>query len=210
MHSEEWTEVEVVERYLSRADAFPHRLEGEQVLLDHLPAGARRVLDLGAGDGRLLAMVLRERPEATGVALDFSDVMLAAARERFAGDDRVEIVQHNLRRPAAVARPLRRGRLLDGHPPPRGRAQARGLRRGVRAVVARSGVFANFEHVKSPTERMHYAFLAAIGEPEEHDDPSDQLLDAWTQVRWLGEIGFEEADVYWKYLEMALLLGVKP
>ena len=138
MHSEEWTEVEVVERYLSRADAFPHRLEGEQVLLDHLPAGARRVLDLGAGDGRLLAMVLRERPEATGVALDFSDVMLAAARERFAGDDRVEIVQHNLVDPLPSLGRVRRRRLLDGHPPPRGRAQARGLRRGVRAARPRA------------------------------------------------------------------------
>ncbi len=77
-------------------------------------------------------------------------------------------------------------------------------------LLSPGGVFANFEHVKSPTERMHYAFLAAVGEPEDHDDPSDKLLDAWTQVRWLGEIGFEEADCYWKYLEMALLLGVKP
>ena len=84
------------------------------------------------------------------------------------------------------------------------------LRRGVRRCSSPGGVFANFEHVEVADERMHHAFLAAIGEPEEHDDPSDKLLDAWTQVRCCGEIGFAEADCYWKYLEMALLLGVRP
>jgi hypothetical protein len=47
------------------------------------------------------------------------------------------------------------------------------------------GVFANFQNVASPTHRLHLAFFAAIGEPLEHDDPSDRLLDVETQLSWL-------------------------
>src|SRR6266508_1844153 len=43
----EWTSVEKVLDYLTRADAIPHRTEGEGVLLDHLPERVERVLDLG-------------------------------------------------------------------------------------------------------------------------------------------------------------------
>jgi tRNA (cmo5U34)-methyltransferase len=37
--------------------------------------------------------------EIRGVGLDFSELMLASARRRFAGDDRVELIQHDLAGP---------------------------------------------------------------------------------------------------------------
>jgi hypothetical protein len=30
-----------------------------------------------------------------------------------------------------------------------------------------------------------------------------------TQVNWLREIGFTDVDCYWKWLELALMIGVK-
>ena len=99
MIGEEWTNNECVARYLNRADGFPHRAEGERVLLEHVPRDVRRVLDIGTGDGRLLAMLRADRPEMHGVGLDFSEVMLDAARKRFAGDEHVELVQHDLSEP---------------------------------------------------------------------------------------------------------------
>jgi ubiquinone/menaquinone biosynthesis C-methylase UbiE len=52
----------------------------------------RRVLDLGCGDGRLTALVLKERPSIEqAVAVDRSEPMLTHARDRFADDTRVEI-----------------------------------------------------------------------------------------------------------------------
>ena len=82
--------------YLERADRDLHGSEGESTLLEFVASGARRILDLGTGDGRLLAIVMQARPDATAVALDFSPAMLDAVRMRFQSDSRVEVVAHNL------------------------------------------------------------------------------------------------------------------
>ena len=71
-------------------------------------------------------------------------------------------------------------------------------------------MFANFEHVASPTHRLHLSFFAAIGEPLENEDPSDRLLDVESQLVSLRDLGFDDVDCYWKWLEMALLVGIKP
>ena len=68
----EWQGADKVAWYRSRADAIPHRDEGEGVLMEVVPERVERVLDLGCGDGRLLALVRSVHPEATGVAIDFS------------------------------------------------------------------------------------------------------------------------------------------
>jgi tRNA (cmo5U34)-methyltransferase len=44
----------------------------------------------------------------------------------------------------------------------------------------------------------------------ETEDSSNRLLDLHTQLEWLKTIGFIDVDCYWKWLEFALLIGVKP
>jgi tRNA (cmo5U34)-methyltransferase len=208
MASDEWLNAQHVERYLERADDFPRRAEGESVLLDLVPRDARRVLDLGTGDGRLLALLQQDRPDMRGVGIDVSPLMIEAAAHRFAGNRRIELLEHDLAAPLpalgpfdAVVSSMAIHHLEDG--------RKRELAREVFAALGPGGVFANFEHVASPTHKLHVAFFAAIGEPCEHEDRSDRLVDVETQLRWLREIGFDDVDCYWKWREMALLVGVK-
>ena len=209
MASEEWTTAAHVERYLQLADEYPRRAEGESVLLDHVPRGAPRILDLGTGDGRLLARLREGRTRMLGVGLDFSALMLDAARERFAGDERIELVEHDLAEPLpALGRFDAVVSSMAIHHLEHDRKRA--LYGEVFAALEPGGTFANFEHVASASERLHVAFYAAIGEPMEHEDPSDRLLDVETQLAWLREVGFVDVDCYWKWLEMALLIAVKP
>jgi tRNA (cmo5U34)-methyltransferase len=208
MPANEWTTVEHALRYLRRADEFPRRAEGESVLLEHVPRGVRRVLDLGTGDGRLLDLLRVDRGEMLGVGVDSSEIMLDAARTRFARDERVELVKHDLAEPLpalghfdAVVSSFAIHHLEH--------ERKRSLYGEVFDLLEPGGVFANFEHVASPTHRLHLAFFAAISEPLEDEDPSDRLLDVESQLKWLRALGFDDVDCYWKWLEMALLVGVK-
>ena len=99
MPAGKWATAEHALRYLSRADGYPRRAEGEAALLEHVPEGARRILDLGTGDGRLLGLLAVDRPGMLGTGLDLSDPMLRAAHERFREDGRIELMKHDLAEP---------------------------------------------------------------------------------------------------------------
>jgi len=193
--------------YLRRADSIPHRGEGEATLVECVPAGAKRILDLGTGPGKLIELLKASRPGAQFVGLDFSALMLDILRKRFAGDTTVTVVAHDFDRPL----------------PPMGSFDAvvssfaihhleherkRSLYAEIFAILVPGGVFCNLEHVASPTPGVHEQFLAAIGSPDE--DPSNKLLDLETQLRWLREISFQDVDCHWKWRELALFAGVKP
>ena len=202
----EWKDVDYALAYLERADTIPHRTEGEAVLLDEVPPDSRRILDLGTGDGRLLALLLLRCPEATGIAIDFSPAMIEKARKRFHGDERVRIIEHDLGWPLpdlgthdVVCSSFAIHHVSD--------ERKRSLYQEVWEVLEPGGVFCNLEHVASPTSRLHERFLVAIGGQE---DESNILLDVETQLLWLREIGFEDVDCFWKWRELALLVGVKP
>lgn len=204
-----WTSADHALQYLSRADTFPHRTEGERVLLDHVPLSVGRVCDIGTGDGRLLALLKCDRPQMLGVALDFSPTMLAAVRSRFADDARVTVVEHNLDHPLpelgmfdAIVSSFAIHHLAD--------ERKRSLYEEIFDCLAPGGVFCNLEHVSSSTQRLHEQFLLSLGIDPKDDDPSNQLVDVETQLGWLRDIGFADVDCYWKWLEMALLIGVKP
>lgn len=196
--------------YLSKADSLPHRTDGEAELLKCLPARLLRVLDLGSGDGRLLALVRLEHPNAKGVAMDFSQTMLDKLRERFDGVSGIDVFDHDFDDPI----PTSLGRFdavvssFAIHHVTHSRKRA--LYQEVFACLTGGGVFCNLEHVSSPTLTLHHEFLAAISCRPEEEDPSNKLLDVETQLRWLSEIGFDHVDCLWKWRELALLVGRKP
>lgn len=204
----EYSRASHAQSYLAKADGLPHRAEGEAVLLELIPPTAHRILDLGSGDGRLLALVKQARPMAQGAALDFSPVMLDAARERFKGDPSIAVVAHDMIEPLPDL-----GRFdcvissFAIHHLPDPRKQA--LYAEVFEILTSGGLFANLEHVASPTAALHEAFYKALGPPW-LEDPSNRCTAVETQLAWLRAIGFEDVDCFWKWRELALLAGQRP
>jgi SAM-dependent methyltransferase len=201
-----WTKSDHALDYLERADSIAHRKEGEATLLEFIPQTARRVLDLGTGGGRLLALVRAEHPATDAVAIDFSPAMLDAAKKRFGDDPSVKLVIHNLDDPLpelgtfdAVVSCFAIHHLVH--------ERKRALYSEVYDRLNAGGVFCNLEHVASPTPRLHREFLHGIGYTVETEDPSNKLLDLETQLGWLREIGFVDVDCHWKWRELALLAG---
>jgi tRNA (cmo5U34)-methyltransferase len=201
-----WPSAEHALDYLRRADSIPHRVEGEATLLEFVPAEAKRILDLGSGGGRLLALVKSARPRAHFVGLDFSPTMLETLGKVFAGDSSVTIVAHDLEYKLPPMEPFDAviSSFAIHHV---SHERKRTLYQEIFELVVPNGVFCNLEHVASPTPHLHDSFLKAIS--CEAEDPSNKLLDCETQLAWLREIGFTDVDCHWKWRELALLTGVK-
>src|SRR5215218_7763775 len=68
--------------------------------------GDETVLDAGCGTGEVTATLLERLPQGRVVALDGSQQMLDAARERFAGDARVSFAHADLGEPLPLAEPV--------------------------------------------------------------------------------------------------------
>jgi tRNA (cmo5U34)-methyltransferase len=207
-HINLWSSTSHARDYLTRADSILHRSEGESTLLEFIPKTASRILDLGTGDGRLLALAKNGLApvKVEAVAVDFSPAMLEAAGKRFAGDSSVTIVTHNLDNPLpeldkfdAVVSSFAIHHLVH--------ERKRALYAEIHSSLNPGGVFCNLEHVASPTPRLHAEFLHRIGYTVETEDPSNKLLDLEAQLQWLREIGFVDVDCHWKWRELALLVG---
>jgi SAM-dependent methyltransferase len=206
-----WQDEEQVGWYLDRIDRLPPRLAGEAVLAELLPPEPARVLDLGCGDGRLAQLVLDARPSVTSVVgVDLSPPMLEAARERFAGDDRVSLGTHDLNDPIdALAVDGGFDVVVTGfavHHVDDDRKRA--LYAEVASLLAPGGLFANIEVVQSATPALHAAFLTAIG--RDADDPEDRLAPVEPQLGWLRDAGLVDVDCLWRWRGMALLAGWAP
>jgi SAM-dependent methyltransferase len=204
-----WTSAEHALWYLAKADGIPHRTEGEAVLLEEVPKNVKRILDVGTGDGRLLGLLKCDRPNVECVAIDFSPTMLEKARSRFADDQNVTVIEYNfdeslpdLGKFDAVVSSFAIHHVADD--------RKRSLYAEIFELLEPGGIFCNLEHVASATPVLHEKFRVALGISDSPDDPSNQLLDVETQLGWFREIGFTDADCYWKWRELALLVGVKP
>jgi tRNA (cmo5U34)-methyltransferase len=193
----------------------------------------RRFCDLGAGDGGFARLVMGVNPEATAVLVDFSEPMLAAARERVeAKDGRWEVVEGDLSSSAWLNRLPREERfdavvsrfcihhLSD--------MRKRQLYEEVFELLSPGGLFLNWEHVAPgglDEGLFDEIFIERLLEaehkhanprsPEEvrrsYDDAADEdiLCGAETQCEWLREIGFDQVDVYFKLPELAIFGGVR-
>lgn len=132
-------------------------------MLRALPDTVARFVDLGTGDGRLLALIGSQHPDAHAMGLDSSAPMLNRARERFDGDPRIELRKHDLRQalPLAGAADAVVSGLAIHHLED---ARKRELFGEVHDLLASSGVFANLDLVRSASARLQPALRRAAAE----------------------------------------------
>jgi tRNA (cmo5U34)-methyltransferase len=190
-----WADADKAHEYLHRVGGLAPRLAGEAVLVELLPARVDRVADL----------VLEERPSVTEVvALDASPPTLSRARERFRDDDRVSVLEHDLRDDLGalgefdlVVSGFAIHHLDD--------VRKRGLFGEIADRLRPGGMFANLEVVASATPELHAQFRNAIGRVA--DDPEDQLADVESQLTWMRAAGLQQVDCLWRWRGFALLVG---
>lgn len=206
MHS--WDQPEKVAAYVDRVGRLAPRRAGEDELVESLPTDVRRALDLGCGDGRLLAMVLDARPATVeAIGLDRSPPMMGRARAHFDGDPRVTISAHDLDEPlpSLGAFDVVTSGFAIHH---LAHERKRTLFAEVTDALRPGGVFANLEVVQCATPELHDEFDRRIGGPG--TGPEDVLAEVEPQLRWMRDAGLVHVDCHWRWRGFALLCGRAP
>ncbi|MDH5508879.1 MAG: class I SAM-dependent methyltransferase [Nitrospinota bacterium] len=206
-------------------------------LAETMATKVERILDLGCGDG-VMGMAMVERwPGATLTLADFSDTMLTAASQRAeaAGVD-ANLVNLDYSDPSWPSLVSGRGSfdlVVSGfsiHHQTGGRKEE--VYQEVFGLLTTGGVFLNLDNVSSPTEKLarffELDFVDALVSERVHKglaaDREAIFGEWWTrrkedlaccspledQLGWLRDIGFENVDCYFKYLEFALFGGSRP
>ena len=238
MPAEIWKDREVAKAFLDeRSLLIPDRPRQLEVILRvvgfHCPQ-PQRILDLGSGDAILLATLMEIFPNATGLAIDYSPLMLEHAHQRLDKfGQRATTLEADLQSPAwkeSLAGPFNvivSGLAIHHLPDERKRA----LYGEIYDLLTADGVFLNSEHVASSTPRGQQMFDDAMtthlyqrrmekGEDvtleqvrrdflERPDRAANILALVEDQCRWLREIGFRDVDCFWKYFELAIFGGIK-
>src|SRR4029077_15276659 len=102
------------------------------------------------------------RPEIEAVAIDVSPTMLKSAREHFANDPKVKVIEHDLAQSLpdlgyfdAVVSSFAIHHLKH--------ERKHELYEEIYDIINPTGIFCNLEHVASPSVALHVRFLQAIG-----------------------------------------------
>ena len=236
-----WMRKDVSEKYLTGVRGAIPLANAQIDIMCRLIKSARgkavnTILDLGCGDGILGQAVLNDYPDATGVFLDFSQPMLANARQQLAGQDKRVFIESDYGDPAWT-------KTLTDHAPfdvivsgfsihhqPDDRKQR--IYREIFELLSPNGIFLNLEHVSSPTEWLEARFddlmIDALYQytraNDNHvtreqfaqdyharpDDTANILAPVDSQIDWLRDIGFQQVDCYFKVFELALFGGIRP
>jgi ubiquinone/menaquinone biosynthesis C-methylase UbiE len=207
------------------------------LILQEAPLQVRSFLDLGCGDGVLGRALFGRFPEARGLFLDFSETMIAAARQRLSSTpyDAAFVVQ-DYGQPAWLETVVEHApfdvivsRFSIHHQPDE---RKRAIYHQLFDLLLPGGWFLNLEHVASASPWLQGIFDACFIESlcryhqrlgsnqtaqqiaEEYlhrpDKAANILAPVAEQCQWLRDIGFENVDCYFKVFELALFGGAKP
>jgi SAM-dependent methyltransferase len=235
-----WKLPAVVDRFLSHRSAIPLAQEQIGVMISILksrPEPVENFLDLGCGDGILGAAVLGEYASVRGVLVDFSESMLAQARQQLK-EYASQLVFENLDYgdPTWVSRMQAYG-LFDAivsgysihHQPD---ARKREIYAEIFSLLKPGGWFVNIEHIAPAAQLVtdlfnnhlidgYYAIEQRNGGTRTReemasfylnrpDKDANKLLSVDVQCTWLRAIGYEEVDCYFRIYELAVFAGCRP
>ncbi len=237
---EVWKLPAIVNRFLSYRAAIPMAQEQIGVMMSILKTREGPIegfMDLGCGDGILGAAILGEYPSARGVLIDFSEPMLAQARQQL-GEYTSQLAFENLDYgdPGWINRIQAFGpfdAIVSGysiHHQPHDRK--RQIYEEIFSLLKPNGWFINIEHVSSAAKlnidlfenhyvTARYAIEQRDGSTrtfeqiaEEYKNRPDKaaniLAPTDLQCDWLREIGYEEVDCYFRIYELAVFAGRNP
>lgn len=185
-----------------------------------IPAGAKHILELGAGTG-LFTRLLRDRfPQARIHLMDFSGPMLALAQQRLGDDPLITYHQTDyLTEPFPHELCAVVSSLSIHHLDHQGKRTV--FRKAYDALLP-NGVFVNAEQVAGPTpaleERYKQLWLEQVrlsGATEQQVSDSlyrqreDLCASVEDQLLWLREAGFADADCWYKENRFAVLAGTR-
>ena len=188
--------------------------------IDLIPAGAKTILDLGAGSGLLSTLIRNRFPHAHIHLLDFSAPMLSLASHRLGNDphityQRADYVKEPLpEKLCAIVSSLSIHHLDD--------ADKRTIFKKAHAALKPNGVFINAEQIAGPTpeldERYKALWLRQVREAGATEpqiaaslfrQQEDRCATVADQLRWLREAGFADADCWYKDNRFAVMAGTK-
>jgi ubiquinone/menaquinone biosynthesis C-methylase UbiE len=236
-----WKNERTVRAYLEGIrGAIPLAAEQIDVMLRMISRSRgphERFLDLGCGGGPLTLALLDRFPQAHVMLVDYSDPMLAEARERLAPfGEQCSMVTADLGLASWVSEAGANGpfdaivsgfaihHLTD--------ERKRALYEEIFALLREGAFFINVEHVSSPSAWLteafddtlidsFYAYQQSLGSGKSRDDVASEyvhrpdkeeniLASVEEQCGWLREIGYQDVDCYFKLFELAVFGGRKP
>jgi trans-aconitate methyltransferase len=172
-----WQDSNHVERWdEGRRAMAAERAVGFAAMLDHLPddlSAPLRIVDLGAGDGKVAAVVLDRYPAASSVLVDFSELMMRKGIERLARfQGRYSYLHWDMNGgdwPAELGGPFN-AVVSSAAIHHLSNERKKWLNAAVAARLAPGGVFANYDLFRDPG--------AVLGDDETHDRTCATLEEA--------------------------------
>ena len=233
METTQWQRQDVTQHYLEQVrGGIPFGAEQINVMLQvikHFTPNVRTIMDLGCGNGFLGKVLLDTYKDAHAIFIDHSEPMVEQAKEYLAAYESQSTVIHGdfSESLSSFAEPNSVDCIVSGfaiHHLPHDKKKK--LYAEIYTLLKDGGIFINVEHTASATTKLENLYdeqfvqhLANYNQKSIEEvakeyysrpDKEDNILQRVDiQVNWLREIGYQHADCYFKWFELAVFGGVK-